>query len=76
MKTLSEKEKSTIEYLAQGLSHRDIAKKLFMSRSSFEFFLYTLRVKCNCSNSTQLVAHYYENKINGQNIDDPQSKTG
>jgi DNA-binding CsgD family transcriptional regulator len=71
MSNITEKEKRALEYLVTGDTQANIARKMFMSLSTFNNFLYDMRRRLGCSNTPQMIKKAYDNewlKINKENF--------
>lgn len=58
---ISEKEQIIIEFVAEGLSNREIAGKLFLSEGTVRNYISTILEKLNLRDRTQLAVFYYKN---------------
>lgn len=58
---ISEKEQTIIELVAEGLSNREIAAKLFLSEGTVRNYISTILEKLNLRDRTQLAVFYYKN---------------
>lgn len=58
---LDQKELNIIELVAQGLSNKEIAQKLFFSEGTVRNYLSTITEKLGLKSRTQLVVFYYKN---------------
>ena len=58
---ISEKEQSIIELVADGLSNREIADKLFFSEGTVRNYISTILEKLELRDRTQLAVFYYKN---------------
>lgn len=58
---ISEKEQSIIELVADGLSNREIADKLFLSEGTVRNYISTILEKLELRDRTQLAVFYYKN---------------
>lgn len=58
---ISEKEQIIIELVAEGLSNREIAGKLFLSEGTVRNYISTILEKLNLRDRTQLAVFYYKN---------------
>lgn len=56
-----EKEQSIIELVAEGLSNREIADKLFLSEGTVRNYISTILEKLGLRDRTQLAVFYYKN---------------
>ena len=61
-KDITEKELHIIELIADGLSNKEIAEKLFFSEGTVRNYLSTILEKLNLRDRTQLAVFYYQNK--------------
>ena len=58
---ISEKEKSILEAVADGLSNREIAEKLFLSEGTVRNYISSILDKLALRDRTQLAVFYYKN---------------
>lgn len=58
---ISEKEKSIMEAVADGLSNREIAEKLFLSEGTVRNYISSILDKLALRDRTQLAVFYYKN---------------
>ncbi|MGI5971310.1 MAG: response regulator [Oscillospiraceae bacterium] len=58
---LTERERSIIELVAEGLSNREIASKLFLSEGTVRNYISNLLEKLEVRDRTQLAVYYYRN---------------
>lgn len=58
---ISEKEQGIIELVAEGLSNREIAEKLYLSEGTVRNYISTILDKLKLRDRTQLVVFYYKN---------------
>ena len=58
---IHEKEQSIIELVAEGLSNREIADKLFLSEGTVRNYISMILEKLGLRDSTQLAVFYYKN---------------
>lgn len=58
---ISEKEQTIIEQVAQGLSNREIAEKLFLSEGTVRNYISIVLDKLSLRDRTQLAVFYYQN---------------
>ena len=58
---IHEKEQSIIELVAEGLSNREIADKLFLSEGTVRNYISTILEKLGLRDRTQLAVFYYKN---------------
>lgn len=61
-KEINEKELHIIELVADGLSNREIAEKLFLSEGTVRNYLSSILEKLELRDRTQLAVFYYQNK--------------
>lgn len=59
---ITEKELQMIELVADGLSNKEIAEKLFLSEGTVRNYLSTILEKLKLRDRTQLAVFYYQNK--------------
>lgn len=59
---INEKELSIIELIAEGLSNKEIAEKLFLSEGTIRNYLSTILEKLELRDRTQLAVFYYQNR--------------
>lgn len=59
---INEKEQAIIELVAEGLSNREIAEKLFLSEGTVRNYISTVLEKLALRDRTQLAVFYYKNK--------------
>ena len=59
---ITEKEYELITYVAQGLSNREIAEKMFLGEGTIRNYLSTILEKLELRDRTQLAIFYYQNK--------------
>lgn len=60
-KGITEKEFEIIKLVADGLSNKEIAAKLFLSEGTVRNYLSSILEKLELRDRTQLVVHYYKN---------------
>lgn len=60
---ISEKEQGIIELVADGLSNREIAEKLFLSEGTVRNYISTILEKLSLRDRTQLAVFYYKNYL-------------
>lgn len=60
-KGITEKELEIIKLVADGLSNKEIAAKLFLSEGTVRNYLSSILEKLDLRDRTQLVVHYYKN---------------
>ncbi len=58
---ISEKEQAIIELVAEGLSNREIAGKLYLSEGTVRNYISTILEKLGLRDRTQLAVFYYKN---------------
>lgn len=58
---ISEKEQGIIELVAEGLSNREIAEKLYLSEGTVRNYISTILEKLQLRDRTQLAVFYYKN---------------
>ena len=58
---ISEKEYELIEWVAEGLSNKEIAEKLFLSEGTVRNYLSIILEKLALRDRTQLAIFYYKN---------------
>lgn len=58
---INEKEQGIIELVADGLSNREIAEKLFLSEGTVRNYISTILEKLQLRDRTQLAVFYYKN---------------
>lgn len=58
---LSKKERSCLEYLCQGLTQKQTAKRLSISPRTVETHLERAKAKLNCKNKTELILAFSKN---------------
>lgn len=58
---ISEKERRVIELVAEGLSNREIAKKMYLSEGTVRNYISTILEKLSLRDRTQLAIFYYKN---------------
>ena len=61
---ISEKEQAIIELVAEGLSNREIAEKLYLSEGTVRNYISTILEKLGLRDRTQLAVFYYKNSLN------------
>ena len=61
-KGISDKEFSIIELIAEGLSNKEIAEKLFLSEGTVRNYLSMILEKLELRDRTQLAVFYYQNR--------------
>lgn len=61
-KGITEKETDIIELVAEGLSNREIAEKLYFSEGTVRNYLSSILEKLNLRDRTQLAIFYYQNR--------------
>ncbi|MBO5372772.1 MAG: response regulator transcription factor [Lachnospiraceae bacterium] len=59
---ISEKEQEIIEEVAQGLSNKEIAEKLFLSEGTVRNYVSVILEKLGLRDRTQLAVFYYKNR--------------
>lgn len=59
---ISEKEQEIIEFVAEGLSNREIAGQLFLSEGTVRNYISVILEKLGLRDRTQLAVFYYKNK--------------
>ena len=59
---ITEKEYELITYVAQGLSNREIAEKMYLSEGTIRNYLSTILEKLELRDQTQLAIFYYRHK--------------
>lgn len=59
---ITEKEFAIIELIAEGLSNKEIAEKLFLGEGTVRNYLSTILEKLNLRDRTQLAVFYYQNR--------------
>lgn len=59
---INEKEQAIIELVAEGLSNKEIAEKLFLSEGTVRNYISTVLEKLALRDRTQLAVFYYKNK--------------
>lgn len=62
VKGISDKEFSIIELIAEGLSNKEIAEKLFLSEGTVRNYLSMILEKLELRDRTQLAVFYYQNR--------------
>lgn len=60
---INSKEKEIIELVAQGLSNKEIASKLFLSEGTIRNYLSEILEKLHLRNRTQLAVFYYNSNL-------------
>lgn len=60
---ISEKEQAIIELVAEGLSNREIAAKLYLSEGTVRNYISTILEKLGLRDRTQLAVFYYKNSL-------------
>lgn len=58
---ISEKEQGIIELVAEGLSNREIAERLYLSEGTVRNYISTILEKLSLRDRTQLAVFYYKN---------------
>lgn len=61
-KGITEKELTIIELIAEGLSNKEIAEKLFLGEGTVRNYLSTILEKLDLRDRTQLAVFYYQNR--------------
>ncbi len=61
---ISEKEQAIIELVAEGLSNREIAGRLYLSEGTVRNYISTILEKLGLRDRTQLAVFYYKNSLN------------
>ena len=61
-KGITEKEYEIIELVADGLSNKEIAEKLFLSDGTVRNYLSSILEKLELRDRTQLAVYYYKNR--------------
>ena len=59
---ISEKEQQIIELVAEGLSNREIAERLFLSEGTVRNYISVILEKLSLRDRTQLAVFYYKNR--------------
>ena len=59
---ISEKEQEIIELVAEGLSNREIAERLFLSEGTVRNYISVILEKLSLRDRTQLAVFYYKNR--------------
>lgn len=62
---ISEREMDIIQLIAEGLSNKEIAARLFLSEGTVRNYLSTILDKLKLRDRTQLAVFYYQNKTGG-----------
>jgi len=60
---ISEKEQAIIELVAEGLSNREIAGRLYLSEGTVRNYISTILEKLGLRDRTQLAVFYYKNSL-------------
>jgi two-component system nitrate/nitrite response regulator NarP len=60
--TLSRKEKILIEALSEGLTNKQLSKRLEISSNTVKFHISNIFDKLSVKNRAQAIAHYYKSK--------------
>ena len=60
---LTEKEANIVRCIAEGLSNREIAEKLFLSEGTVRNYISVILEKLSLRDRTQLAIFYYKNKV-------------
>jgi two-component system nitrate/nitrite response regulator NarP len=60
--TLSRKEKLLIEALSEGLTNKQLSKRLEISSNTVKFHISNIFDKLSVKNRAQAIAHYYKSK--------------
>lgn len=60
---ITEKEQRMIELVAEGLSNKEIAEKLFLSEGTVRNYISTVLEKLGLRDRTQLAVFYYKNQL-------------
>lgn len=60
---ITEKEESIIELVAEGLSNKEIAERLFLSEGTVRNYISTVLEKLGLRDRTQLAVFYYKNQL-------------
>lgn len=60
---ITAKEQSIIELVAEGLSNKEIAEKLFLSEGTVRNYISTVLEKLGLRDRTQLAVFYYKNQL-------------
>lgn len=60
---ITEKEQSIIELVAEGLSNKEIAERLFLSEGTVRNYISTVLEKLGLRDRTQLAVFYYKNQL-------------
>lgn len=61
---ISEREQTVIELIAEGLSNREIAQKLYLSEGTVRNYISIILEKLGLRDRTQLAVFYYKNRMN------------
>lgn len=68
--TLSRRERALLEALSEGLTNRELAKRLDISVNTVKFHLSNLYEKLSLKNRAQAIAFYYSNQLQKENPTD------
>lgn len=60
---ITKQEQKIVSMLADGMTNEEVAKKIRMNEKTLATWLYNLRNKTGCKNSTHLVALFFRKKI-------------
>ena len=63
---ISDKEKEIIEYVANGLSNKEIAEEIFLTEGTIRNYISIILEKLELRDRTQLAVFYYQNMLKKQ----------
>ncbi len=66
LQTLSRRERAMLEALSEGLTNRELSKRLEISTNTVKFHLSNLYEKLSVKNRAQAIAFYYSSRLPGE----------